>query len=248
MPTWCQEGGYAQWAKRLKNPELRKKIIREMKEDTDEWENFFFGAGPERMLTVGFKNPELRKYTGKTIAEIAEMRGQDPAETVCDLVIEDGSRVSTVYFLMTEENIIKKIKLPWMSFCSDASSLAPEGDFLNNNVHPRAYGSFARLLGKYVRDENIIELEEAIRRLTSHPAEVLSLKKRGFLKPGFFADLVIFDPESVEDKATFDMPHQYSLGVHHVFVNGVQVLKKGEHTGNLPGRFIKGPGYQQANN
>ena len=201
-------------------------------------------AGPEKMLLVGFKSEALKPLTGKTLTEVAEMRGTSPAETAMNLVIEDDSRVGTIYFLMSEENIKKKIAIPWMAFDSDAASLEPEGVFLKRNPHPRAYGSFARLLGKYARDEKIIPLEEAIRRLTSFSAENLGLKRRGSLKPGHLADIVIFDPESIQDHATFEKPHQYSTGVHHVFVNGTQVLKDGEHTGAKPGRVVRGPGWQ----
>jgi N-acyl-D-amino-acid deacylase len=213
---------------------------------TDEWESLYLAAGsPEKILLVGFKSEKLKPLTGKTLAQVAKMRRKSPEETVMDLVVEDGSRVGTVYFLMSEENVRKQIALPWVSFDSDAASHAPEGAFLKSNPHPRAYGNFARLLGKYVRDEKIIPLEEAIRRLTSLPAENLKLDRRGALKAGYFADVVIFDPAKVQDHATFDTPHQYSTGVVHVFVNGVQVLKDGEHTGARPGRVVRGPGWKR---
>ncbi|MBT8274197.1 MAG: amidohydrolase family protein, partial [Bacteroidia bacterium] len=183
----------------------------------------------------------------KTLAEVAKLRNKSPEETAMDLVIEDGSRVGTVYFLMSEDNVRKQIALPYMSFGSDAGSLAPEGHFLNSNPHPRAYGNFARVIGKYVRDEKIIPMEEAIRKLTALPASNLKIKKRGQLTSGYFADVVIFDPEKVQDHATFADPHNYSTGMVHVFVNGEQVLKDGEHTGALPGRFVKGPGYNKSN-
>jgi N-acyl-D-amino-acid deacylase len=243
MPPWVQEGGYKAWAERLKDPEIRAQMLTEISSDAEDWENLYYAAGgPENVLLVGFKNPDLKHLTGKSLAEVAEMRGTGVEETIMDLVIEDGSRVGTVYFLMSEENIKKKIAQPWMAFDSDAESAAPEGVFLLSNPHPRAYGTFARLLGKYVRDEKVISLQEAIRRLTSFPAENLSLDKRGSLKVGYFADVAIFDPATIQDHATFAEPHQYSTGVHHVIVNGEVVLKDGEHTGATPGRFVKGPG------
>src|SRR6266516_3939834 len=245
MPPWVQEGGYKAWAERLKDPAVRERVKREMDTPTDQWENFFIAAGsPDRILLVGFRNEKLKTLTGKTLAEIASLRGKSPEETAMDLVIEDGSRVSTVYFLMSEENVRKEIALPWVSFGSDAESPAPEGVFLKSNPHPRAYGNFARLLGKYVRDEKIIPLEEAIRRLTSFQAENLKLDRRGALKPGYFADVVVFDPAKVQDHATYERPHQYSTGVRHAFVNGIQVLKEGEHTGAKPGRVVRGPGWK----
>ena len=200
------------------------------------------------MLLVGFKNQALKHLTGKTLAEVANMRGTSPATTMMDLVIEDGSRVGTIYFVMSEENIRKKIAQPWMAFGSDAESLAPEGKFLLANPHPRAYGTFARLLGKYVRDEKVISLQEAIRRLTSLPAENLKIRERGILLEKNFADLVVFDPAKIRDHATFADPHQYSTGMQHVLVNGVPVLLDGEHTGATPGRFVKGPGYGKKTN
>ncbi len=243
MPPWVQEGGYAKWAERLQDPETRKRVIKEMRTPTDEWENLMLLAGsPERVLLVGFKNDDLKPLTGKTLAAVAEMRGTSPEETAINLVIEDGSRVGAIYFLMSEENVKKQIAQSWVSFGSDAGSLAPEGNFIKSNTHPRAYGNFARLLGKYVRDEQVISLAEAVRRLTSLPAANLKIKDRGALAEGFFADVVVFDPEKVKDHATFAEPHQYSTGMAHVFVNGVQVLKDGEHTGATPGRVVHGPG------
>ncbi|MDA2937694.1 D-aminoacylase [Acidobacteria bacterium AH-259-A15] len=243
MPPWVQEGGHEAWVKRLKDPAIRRRVRREMSTPTDDWENLYLAAGsPEKVLLVGFKSDSLKHLTGKTLAEVAAMRRKSPEETAMDLVIEDDSRVGTVYFLMSEENIRKKIALPWVSFGSDAASLAPEGVFLKSNPHPRAYGNFARLLGKYVREESVIPLEEAVRRLTSLPASNLKLEHRGLLKIGNFADVVIFDPEAIRDHATFENPHQYSTGVVHVLVNGQQVLKDGEHTGATPGRVIHGPG------
>lgn len=244
MPPWVQEGGYQAWSARLRDPAIRERVKREMTTPTDRWESLYLAAGsPEKVLLVGFKNDALKPLTGKTLAEVAALRGKSPEETAMDLVIEDGSRVGTVYFLMSEANVRKQIRLPWVSFDSDAGSLAPEGVFVKSNPHPRAYGNFARLLGKYVRDEKIIPLEEAVRRLTSLPAENLKLDRRGRLKKGFFADVVVFDPAKIQDHATFQDPHQYSTGVVHVFVNGTQVLKNGEHTGATPGRVVRGPGW-----
>jgi N-acyl-D-amino-acid deacylase len=246
MPPWVQEGGFKKWKERLQDPEIRARLVREMRTPTDQWENFNVLVGsPDRILLVGFKNDSLKPLTGKSLAEVARMRGSTPEETAMDLVVEDDSRVDAVYFLMSEENIRKQIGLSWVSFGSDAESLAPEGVFLKWNPHPRGYGNFARLLGKYVREEKIIPLEEAIRRLTSLPAENLKIERRGLLRPGYFADVVVFDPESIRDHATFDRPHQYSTGVTHVFVNGVQVLREGEHTGATPGRVLRGPGYRR---
>jgi len=246
MPPWVQEGGYKAWAGRLKQADIRERVKREMDTPTDKWENFFAASGsPDKILLVGFKNDKLKPLTGKTLAEAAKLRGRSPEETAMDLVIEDGSRVNTVYFLMSEENVRKEIALPWVSFGSDAESPAPEGVFLKSNPHPRAYGNFARLLGKYVREEKIIRVEEAIRRLTSLPAENLKLDRRGALKPGCFADVVVFDPAAIQDHATYDHPHQYSTGIRHVLVNGVPVLKDGEHTGAKPGRVVRGPGWRK---
>ncbi len=246
MPPWFRVGGHQAWVQRLKNPKIRKRVLKEMTTPTDEWENLYILAGtPENILLIGFKNERLKHLTGKTLAEVAKMRGKSPAETAIELIIEDHSRVEAVYFLMSEENVKRQIKLPWVSFCSDAPSLAPEGVFLKSNPHPRAYGSFARLLGKYVRQEKLITLAEAIRRLTSLPADNLKLDRRGKLKKGFYADIVIFDPETIIDHATFEKPHQYATGMLHVFVNGTQVLKDGEHTGAKPGRVVRGPGWKK---
>ncbi len=246
MPPWVQEGGYDAWAARLKDPSIRAKVKVEMKEDAQDWENLYAAAGSaEKLLLVGFKNDSLKKFTGKTLAEVATIRGTDPEETAIDLVIQDGSRVGTVYFLMSEENVKKQLKLPYMSFGSDAGAPATEGVFLKSNTHPRAYENFARLLGKYVRDEQVISLEEAIHKLTALPASHLKIKNRGLLKPSYFADVVIFDPETIQDHATFENPHQYATGVAHVFVNGVQVLKDGEATGKFGGRVVRGPGWKE---
>ena len=246
LPPWTLDGGFEALFKRLQDPETRKKIADEVRQPTTDWENMWQLAGsPERILLVGFRNPALRPYIGKTIAEVAKLRGTDPIETIMDLIVEDRSRVDTVYFMMSEENVKKQLKLPWVSFGSDAASMAAEGAFLNSSTHPRAYGNFARLLGKYVRDEKVIPLQEAIRRLAALPATNLGLAQRGLLKEGYFADVVIFDPKTIADTATFEKPHQYSIGMKHVFVNGVQVLKDGEHTGNKSGRALWGPGKKQ---
>ena len=245
MPPWVQEGGFKQWKKNLQDPEIRKKVLAEMTSQTDKWENFFTASGsPENILLVGFKTDSLKYLTGKTLMEVAKLRGKSPAETAMDLVIDDDSRVETVYFLMSEENVKKKIKIPWISFGSDESSLAPEGVFLKSNPHPRAYGNVARLLGKYVRDEKLIPLEEAVRRLTSFPAQNLKIKRRGVLKPGYYADVILFDPAKIKDLTTYEKPHQYSQGVIDVFVNGIQVIKDGTHTGQTPGRVVRGPGWK----
>ena len=247
MPPWVQEGGYRAWAERLEDPAIRARVAREMRTPTDQWENFFTAVeSPEQIILVGFRNDSLKPLTGKTLGEVARMRGKSPEETAMDLVIEDGSRVGTVYFLMSEENVRRQISIPWLSFGSDAAALAPEGAFLRTNPHPRAYGTFARLLGRYVRDERLVPLEEAIRKLTALPAENLKIVRRGALRPGHFADVVVFDPATVRDHATFERPHQYATGVVHVFVNGRQVLRNGEHTGAMPGRVVRGPGWRGA--
>ncbi|TXS93055.1 D-aminoacylase [Parahaliea maris] len=243
MPPWVQEGGYADWRERLQNPEVRAKLQEEMLDREADWSNLMLAAGPEGTLLVGFRNPELRKYTGRTLSEVAEERGTNPQQTAMDLVIEDGSRVQVVYFLMSEENVKRGIALPWMSFGSDAYSMAPEGVFLNSSTHPRAYGNFARLLGRYVRDEQVIPLAEAIRKMTSLPAAHLGLRERGSLVPGYHADVVVFDPDTINDVATYDDPHRYAVGVSDVIVNGVQVLQDGEHTGATPGQVVRGPGW-----
>ena len=243
MPPWVQEGGYDKWAERLKDPEIRTRVKAEMQEDTDDWENLGLLAGYDKVLLSGFRNSDLRQYIGMTLSQVAEMRGTPPEETAMDLVLEDGSRVGVVYFLMSEENVRKQIRVPYVSFDSDAGSIAPEGDFLKYNPHPRAYGNFARLLGKYVRDEKVIPLNEAVYRLSGLPASNLKIRDRGLLKEGYYADVVVFDPATIQDHATFEEPHQYSTGVYHVFVNGEQVLKDGEHTGATPGRVVRGPGW-----
>ena len=246
MPPWVQEGGLEEWIKRLRDPAIKARVIREMQTPTDAWENTLRNAGKaENVLLVAFKNPALKPLTGKTLAEVAKLRGVSPEEAAIDLVIEDQSRVGAVYFLMSEDNVKRAIELPWMTFDSDEGSHAPEGVFLKSQPHPRAYGNFARLLGKYVRDEHTITLQEAIRRLTALPAHNLKLHDRGELKQGYFADIVIFDPMKIADHATYPQPQQYATGVRDVFVNGVQVLKDGEHTGAKPGQFVRGPGYRK---
>ncbi|MDF0705675.1 N-acyl-D-amino-acid deacylase family protein [Flagellimonas okinawensis] len=245
MPPWVQEGGYEKWAERLQDPAIREKVKEEMITPTDKWESLMQAAGdPSKILLVGFRADSLKYLTGKTLKEVAEMRGTSPEETAMDLVVQDGSRVGTIYFLMSEDNVKKQIALPWMSFGSDAGSPATEGVFLKSSTHPRTYGNVARLLGKYVREEKVISLEEAVHKLTKQPATNLKIQKRGSLTEGYYADVVLFDSNTIIDKATFEEPHQYSEGMKHVFVNGIQVLKDGEHTGNMPGQVVKGPGYQ----
>ena len=244
MPPWVQEGGHDAWVERLKDPAIRVQVLEEIETPTDEWENLYLAAGgAENVLFIGFKNPALKPLTGKTLADVAAERGQSPAETMIDLVIEDDSRVDTVYFLMSDENIAKKAALPWVSFGSDEGVYAPEGVFLLSGAHPRAYGTFARVIGTYVREENLMSLEEAIRRLTSFPADNLKIRDRGRLKEGFYADIVVFDPDAVTDHATYAAPHQLASGITHVFVNGEHVLENGEHTGAKPGRVVRGPGW-----
>lgn len=243
LPPWSREGGFEKLLGRLADPAIRPKVAAEMRAAGAGWENLCELAGsPERILLLSFEKEPLRPLQGKTLAEVAKARGKDWAETAIDLVIEDRTRVGVGFFLMSEENVRKQIQQPWMSFGSDAGSMATEGVFLKFSAHPRAYGNFARLLGKYVRDEKLIPLEEAVRRLSGLPAANLGLERRGLLKEGWFADVVVFDPATVADTATYEKPHSYSVGVKHVLVNGVPVLKDGEHTGALPGRALKGPG------
>ena len=243
MPPWVQAGGFEAWRARLQDPDTRARVAEEMQAPTDAWENMFELAGPENMKLLAFKNEALRPLTGKTLAEVAAARGTSPAETAMDLVVEDGTRVGTAYFTMSEDNLRRGLALPWVSFCSDSDAPSAEGRFLQWSNHPRAYGSFARMLGKYVRDERVVPLEEAVRRLTSLPARTLRLERRGLLMPGYFADVVVFDPERVQDNATYDNPHQYATGVQHVAVNGTLALRDGEHTGALPGRVVRGPAW-----
>ena len=243
MPLWVQEGGDEAWFARLEDPAIREKVLVEMNEDQSEWENLYYHAGPHGVMFIGFRNPELRHLIGKTLAEVADMWEVTPAEAAIDLVIKDRSRVDTVYFLMSEENVAKKVAKPWVSFGSDAEASAPEGVFLNSSTHPRAYGTFARVLGKFARDDGVISLQEGIRKMTSLPAANIGIRDRGSLTEGFYADVVVFDPATVRDHATFAEPLQYATGIEHVFVNGEQVLKDGEHTGATPGRVVRGPGW-----
>lgn len=244
MPTWVQEGGFEAWTARLRDPAIRKRLEREMNEPGDGWENFFYLTGPQNMKLVAFKNDSLKSLTGMTLAQVAERNGTSPAVTAMDLVVRDGSRVETVYFLMSEEQVRRKVSLPWISFGSDAESSAPEGVFLKASTHPRAYGTFARVLGHYSREQGLLSLAEAVRRMSSLPAENLGLVRRGLLKPGYFADVVVFDPAAVIDHSTYEQPMQYATGVRDVLVNGAPVLLSGEHTGAKPGRFVRGPGYK----
>ena len=245
MPPWVQEGGLDAWVERLKQPEVRKRVAEEMRRPTDKWENLLLGAGsPEHVLLVEFKTEALKPLTGKTLAEVARMRGKSAEETAMDLVVEDHTRIGTIYFLMSEENVRRELQLPWVSFGSDAASPAPEGVFLKSTPHPRAYGNFARFLGHYARDEKLVPLEEAVRRLSALPAENLRLKQRGKLAPGYFADLVVFDPATVVDHATFEKPHQLATGVEQVFVNGIAVIRDSQPTGATPGRVVRGPGWK----
>ncbi|HZP88780.1 MAG TPA: amidohydrolase family protein, partial [Burkholderiales bacterium] len=244
MPPWVQEGGYHAWAERLRDPAIRARVAAEMKAPTDAWENLYYGAGsPDKILLLSFKNPKLKPLTGKTLAEVARMRGKPAEEVAMDLVVEDGTRVGVAYFLMSEDNVRKEVRLPWVSFGADEAAQAPEPPFTLSAAHPRAYGNFARFLGRYVRDEHLVPMAEAIRRLSGLPAQTLKLHRRGLLRAGYFADVVVFDPATITDHATFENPHQYSTGVRDVFVNGVQVLRDGEHTGATPGRFVRGPGW-----
>lgn len=245
MPPWVQEGGIDKWCERLKDPAIRARVADEMRTRSDDWENLLLAAGtPERVVLVGFKSAALKPLTGRTLAEVARLRGTSAEETAMDLVVEDHTRIDTVYFLMSEDNVRRQVQIPWVSFGSDAGAPAPEGVFLESNPHPRAYGNFARLLGRYTRDEKRISLHEAVRKLTSLPAENLRIVERGRLRPGFFADVVVFDPASVTDHATFEAPHQLATGVEHVFVNGIQVVLDGEHTHAKPGQVVRGPGWK----
>lgn len=244
MPPWSQEGGPEAWYARLRDPALRARIAKEMTTPSEDWENLYLAAGgPENVLLVGFKQDSLKHLTGRTLAEIAAMRGTPPEITAMDLVALDESRVGAVYFMMSEENLRKQMRLPWVSFCSDAGAPAAEGVFLRSNPHPRAYGAFARVLGRYVREEGVLSLEEAVRRMTSLPADNLKIRKRGRLVPGYYADVVVFDPAAIQDQATFEQPHQYARGVVHVLVNGTFVVRDGQHTGAKPGRVVRGPGW-----
>jgi N-acyl-D-amino-acid deacylase len=243
MPPWVLDGGYDAAYKRLTDPETRTKIATAIRTPSDDWENLYRAAGSaDRVLLVEFKSDALKSLTGKTLAQAAKLRHEDPVDTIMNLVLEDRSRVGTVYFMMSEDNIRKEIVLPWVSFGSDAASMAPEPPFTKSSAHPRAYGNFARVLGKYVRDDKVLSLADAVRKLSGLPATNLELDRRGFLKEGMFADVVVFDPAKITDRATFEVPHQYATGVRHVFVNGTQVIRDGEHTGAKPGRALWGPG------
>jgi N-acyl-D-amino-acid deacylase len=243
MPPWVLDGGYDEAYKRLASPEMRTKIAAAIRTPSQEWENLYLAAGSaDRVLLVEFKSEALKPLTGRTLADVARLRGEDPVDTIMSLVLEDRSRVGAVYFMMSEDNLKRQIRLPWVSFGSDASSMSPEPPFTRSSAHPRAYGNFARLLGKYVRDEHVIPLAAAIHRLSGLPATNLELRDRGFLRRGMFGDVVVFDPATIADRATFEQPHQYAVGVTHVLVNGVVVLKDGEHTGAKPGRALRGVG------
>ena len=243
MPPWVQEGGLDAWVKRLQDPAIRARVVAEMRKPGD-WENLLLAAGkPENVLLVAFDKPELKPLTGKTLAEVARLRGKSPEETAMDLVVEDHSRIGTVYFLMSEDNVKLGLSQPWVGLDSDEGSYAPEGAFLKFQPHPRSYGNFARFLGHYVRDEHVATLADGIRRLSALPAHNLKLRDRGELKAGDYADIVIFDPATIADHATYDKPHQFATGVRDVFVNGVQVINGGEHTGAKSGQVVRGPGY-----
>jgi N-acyl-D-amino-acid deacylase len=243
FPPWASDGGQDALLERLRDPETRERIKEAMRINADDWENLYYGAGPGGVLLSDIQAEGMEANLGKTIEQIATERGTDPEETIINLVLESENTIGAVYFLMSEDNVRAKIKLPWMSFGSDAAAQAPEGEVLEQGAHPRTYGNFARLLGKYVRDEKIISLEEAIHKLTALPASNLKITDRGRLQVDYFADVVVFDPATIADHATFEQPHQLSTGVQHVFVNGQQVLRNGEHTGALPGRVVRGPGY-----
>jgi N-acyl-D-amino-acid deacylase len=245
MPLWIQEGGIEAWVERLKDPTQRARALAEMRAGTVSENGDLVVREPSKVLLLGFKTDALKPLTGKTLEEVARDRGKSPEETAADLIVEDGTRIQVAYFSMSEDNVAREVALPWMSFGSDASAQAPEGVFLKSSTHPRAYGNFARVLGKYVRDERRLTLPEAVRRLAALPAANLGLKDRGMLRPGNFADLAIFDPATIRDNATFARPQQFATGMRHVFVNGVQVLKNGEHTGATPGRFVRGPGWNK---
>jgi N-acyl-D-amino-acid deacylase len=243
LPPWVRDGEPDAVFARIGDPAQRARIAAEIKAPGQGWENLCaLAASPDRMLLLEFKNDALKPLAGKTLAQAAALRGKDWAETILDLVLEDRTRVGVAFFLMSEENVRKQIRLPWVSFGSDAPSMAPEGVFVKSSAHPRAYGNFSRLLGQYVREERLISLEEAIHRLSGLPATNLGLDRRGFLKEGQFADVVVFDPATVADRATFEKPHQYAVGFRHVLVNGTPVLRDGEHTGAFPGRALRGPG------
>ena len=244
IPPWAHDGGLPALLERLRDPDTRARIVAEIDQPGGDWENRARMLPPQNILLAGLRKPQLQQLQGKTLAEVMQERGRaSAAETLVELILEDESRIFTMYFAMAEDNLRRQIQLPWVSFCSDAESQAPENVFLNNIPHPRAYGSFARVLGKYVREEGLLPLEEAVCRLSALPARNLRLRERGRLRPGYFADVVVFDPAQVQDHATVQEPHRYATGVQHVFVNGGQVLRDGEHTGALPGRVVRGPGW-----
>lgn len=244
MPPWVQEGGHDAWVARLRDPAIRARVLAEMRAPAQGWESLYqLTRGPADVILIGFRNPALRQYTGQTLAQVAAARHATPEDTIIDLVIEDNSRVDTAYVLMSEENLERNLRWPYTMLGSDAGSMAPEGAFLQFNPHPRAYGNVARFLGRYVRERHVMPLEEAIRRLTSLPAQSIAIRERGLLQAGYYADVVVFDPATISDHATFAEPHAYSTGVRDVFVNGVQVLRDGEHTGATPGQVVRGPGW-----
>ncbi len=243
FPPWIQDGGVDAAIRRMKDPATRQRIIREMREPSKGWESLYLQCGsPDRILLISFNEESLKPLTGKTLAQAAAVRGKSPEETAMDLLIEDNGRVLAIYFSQSEENLKKTLPLPWLSFCTDESAYAAEGIFLGSGAHPRAYGTYPRILGKYVRDEKLMTLQEAIRKMSALPAETLRIERRGRLQTGYFADIVVFDPEKVGDLATYENPHRYATGIVHVLVNGVQVLRDGEHTGAKPGRVVRGPG------
>ncbi|WP_394767619.1 amidohydrolase family protein [Ferruginibacter sp.] len=246
FPPSLQDGGFGKLWQRLQDKAIRADMKKAMNTNATGWENLYYGAGSAaKVLLLGFKQDSLKKYTGKTLAEVARIRGTSPEETAMDLIVQDSTRVGTAYFLMNEENVKKQIALPWVSFGSDEGSYTTAGVFLKSNAHPRAYGNFTRVIGKYSRDEHVLTLEKAIYKLAKLPATNLKLQKRGELKVGNYADVLVFDAAKMNDYSTYDKPHQYSTGMIQVFVNGIQVLKNGAHTGAMPGRFIKGPGYKK---
>jgi N-acyl-D-amino-acid deacylase len=243
FPTWMQDGGLEAWVKRLQDPALRARAVAEMKGPTGTENARLVVDDPDKVLLVGFKTDKLKPLTGKTLGEVARQRGKPPEEVAADLIVEDGTRIQVVYFSMSDDNVRREIGLPWMSFGADAASQAPEGVFLKSSTHPRAYGNVARLLGHWVRDQHATTLQDAIRRLTSLPATNLAIKQRGWLRPGYYADVVVFDPATIRDNATYAKPQQLATGVEDVFINGVQVMKDGKHTGATPGRVVRGPGW-----
>jgi N-acyl-D-amino-acid deacylase len=246
MPPWVQDGGLEAWIARLKDPQVRPRVLADMRDPAPQWENLYGAAGAAGTLLLAFKNPTLKPLTGKTLAEVARTRGVSPEDAAIDLVIEDGSRVGVAYFLMSEDNVRREVALPWVSFDSDEEAPAPEGVFLKSSHHPRAYGNFARVLARYVRDEHVITLQEAVRKLAAFPADTLSLTARGRLKAGYFADVVVFDPATIQDHSTYERPQQLATGVDEVWVNGVRALRHGEATGAASGRAVRGRAWSGA--